>query len=266
MRIFDPHMHMISRVTDDYERMALCGIERIVEPAFWLGQPRTHAGTFFDYFRHIMEFETERAARYGIDHYCTLAVNPREANNVRLADEVVKGLPQFLAHPRVVAVGEIGFDDITDAEERCIVKHLELAARMRLPVLVHLPHRDKLKGTLRTIQVLKDMKYDMDSVILDHNTEETIGPARESGAWCGHTVYPVTKLSPDRAANIFEEHGVEKMLVNAAADWGPSDPLMVPRTVVEMRKRKRFTPGQIETLVWRNPHVFFGKSGKLPSP
>jgi len=50
MRIFEPHAHMISRVTDDYERMALAGIAAVLEPAFWLGQPRTHVGTFLDYF------------------------------------------------------------------------------------------------------------------------------------------------------------------------------------------------------------------------
>ena len=40
MRICDPHCHMYARTTDDYEKMAAAGIVRILEPAFWLGQPR----------------------------------------------------------------------------------------------------------------------------------------------------------------------------------------------------------------------------------
>ena len=48
MRIFEPHAHMISRITDDYEQMALVGVAAILEPAFWVGQPRTHVGTFLD--------------------------------------------------------------------------------------------------------------------------------------------------------------------------------------------------------------------------
>ena len=41
MRIFDPHIHMTSRTTDDYERMAAAGVRAVVEPAFWLG-PAAH--------------------------------------------------------------------------------------------------------------------------------------------------------------------------------------------------------------------------------
>jgi predicted metal-dependent TIM-barrel fold hydrolase len=99
-------------------------------------------------------------------------------------------------------------------------------------------------------------------VIIDHNTEETIQAARDSGCWCGHTVYPVTKLSPERAVTILEKHGLDRMLINSSCDWGPSDPLMVPRTVLEMRRRG-FADRDIETVVWKNPIAFFQQSGRL---
>ena len=47
----DPHAHMISRTTDDYEAMARAGVVAVIEPAFWLGQPRTNVGTYLDYCR-----------------------------------------------------------------------------------------------------------------------------------------------------------------------------------------------------------------------
>jgi len=262
MKIFDPHCHMISRVTDDYEKMALAGIRALVEPAFWLGEPRKRAGSFFDYFDHISNFERQRAANYLIDHYCAIAVNPRESNNVSLRNEVLSEMPQWLDKPSVVAVGEIGFDDITDAEEESIRLQFEIARQADLPVIVHTPHVQKLKGTLRTLAIVKDMKIPPEQVIIDHNTEETIGAAKESGCWCGHTIYPVTKLSPERAVNILEKHGLEKMLINSSCDWGPSDPLMVPRTVLEMRRRG-FEDEQIHRLVWENPLAFFRQSGRL---
>ena len=115
MRLFDPHIHMSSRTTADYEAMAAAGIVAIVEPAFWLGQPRTHVGTFEDYFASLLGWEPFRASQFGIRHFCTLALNPKEANDERLADGVLALLPRYLAKDGVVAVGEVGYDEQTRA-------------------------------------------------------------------------------------------------------------------------------------------------------
>lgn len=264
MRIFEPHVHMYARVTDDYERMALAGIEATVEPAFWLGQPRVHAGSFFDYFSHLLEYEATRAAQYGIRLFAAIAMNPREANNVPLAEEVMAGMDRFLDHPRCVAVGEVGFDKNTPEEEKALRRQVEMALKRRLPILVHAPHQDKKKGIERTLKVLLEMKVDPSWAVIDHSTEETTGLIRDAGFWAGHSVYPVTKLTPERAVNILQRHGLERMMVHSAADWGPSDALSVPRTVLEMRRRG-FTAAQIEQLVWTNPHTFFGQSGRMPA-
>lgn len=257
MRICDPHCHMYARTTDDYERMADAGIVRILEPAFWLGEPRRHPGSFFDYFNHLLNFEHDRAAQYGIDQRCAIALNPRESNDDELRDRVIAELPRFLEHRNCAAVGEIGFDDITDAEEQSIRRQLELAFESGKKVLVHSAHRNKLESIKRTIAIIQDMKLDEERILIDHNTEETIGYVKErSDCWAGHTVYPVTKLSPERAANIFEEHGVAKMTVNSSCDWGPSDPLSVPKTIRELRRRG-FPEADIETLVWTNPSRFY---------
>ena len=264
MRIFDPHCHMISRVTDDYERMALCDIRAVVEPAFWLGEPRKYAETFYDYFDHICNFERERAANYLIDHYALIAVNPRESNNVELRNEVLESMPKWFDSPSVLAVGEIGFDDITDAEEESIRMQFELAREHNMLVMVHTPHVNKLEGTKRSIAIVEDLDFPRERVIIDHNTEETIEISRDSGCWCGHTIYPVTKLSPERAINIIEKYGMDRMLINSSCDWGPADPLMVPKAVLEMRRRG-FSDEEIERLVWHNPIAFFNQSGKLSS-
>ena len=257
MKIFDPHCHMYARTTDDYEKMADAGIVRILEPAFWLGEPRRYPGSFFDYFSHLLGFEHERAAQHGIDQRVAIALNPRESNDDHLREEVLGKLPQFLDHKNCSAVGEIGFDDITDAEEKSIRRQLEIAFENNKKVLVHSAHRNKAESIKRTIAIIKDMKLDENRILIDHNVEETIGIVKgESDCWAGHTVYPITKLSPERAANIFEEHGFDKMVVNSSCDWGPSDPLSVPKTIRELRSRG-CTEADIEKLVWQNPSEFY---------
>ncbi len=262
MKIFDPHVHAISRTTDDYERMAEADIRRILEPAFWLGQPRTHLGTFLDYFAWITEFERERAADYNIAHYAAISMNPKEANDRELAEEVLDEMEPFLERESVVAVGEIGFDRISEDEEEVMKKQIEMAVDTELPILVHTPHQQKEKGTRRTIDILKNMDVEEEMVLIDHNTEETIEMVLDAGFWAGHSIYPRTKLTPSRVADIVQKYGIERVTINSAADWGPSDPLNVPKTVVELRTRG-FTDEQLHRLVWKNPMEIYGKSGRI---
>ncbi len=262
MRIFEPHVHMYARTTYDYEAMAKAGIEAIIEPAFWLGETRKHAGSFFDYFDHLIGYEHERAARYGIRQYVSIAMNPKESNDRALAEEVVRELPRFLEAKHVVAVGEIGFDAITPAEEEFLVRQIEIAREHGLPLLVHSPHLDKFEGIRKILEIVETMKFPMERTLIDHNVEDTTPLTLKKGAWAGHTVYPITKLSPERMANILEENGYDRMMVNSAADWGPSDPLMVVYTIDELRNRGA-KEREIEKLVWDNPLAFFAQSGRI---
>src|SRR5262249_7393248 len=210
-----------------YERMALAGIEAVVEPAFWLGSPRTSAGTFVDYFELIISWETQRAKNYGIEHFTCIAMNPREANNVPLTKDVLPVVEKYCRRETCVAIGEIGFDRQTDEEEAAIRAQLKLAKRFDMPVLVHLPHQFKKVGAERTLKVVTDEGMTPGKMLLDHNTEETMPLYAGTGFWRGLSIYPITKLTVERAATIVEQYGVERLLVNSACDWGPSDPLAV---------------------------------------
>jgi len=262
MKIFDPHVHMTSRTTDDYEAMAAAGILAIVEPAFWLGQPRTFVGSFVDYFNSLLGWERFRASQFGIRHFCTLGLNPKEANNPKLADEVLALLPRYLDKDGVVAVGEIGFDDQTDAEETCFAKQIELARAHHLPILIHTPHRDKKRGTIRSIELVRSMKFPEERVLVDHNNEETLPIVLESACWAGHTIYPNTKMDEHRMATLVKKYGSDRIVVNSAADWGISDPLKVPKTITVMRQLG-IDEDTIQKIVWSNPVAFFAQSGRL---
>jgi predicted metal-dependent TIM-barrel fold hydrolase len=262
MKMIDPHVHMTSRTTSDYEAMAASGIVAVIEPAFWLGQPRTSAGSFVDYFNSLLGWERFRASQFGIRHYCTIGLNPKEANNPRLSQEVLDLLPRFLVKDGVVAVGEIGFDDQTDAEETCFARQIALARQFDLPVLVHTPHRDKKQGTLRSLALVKSMGFPDERVLIDHNNEETLPLVLDSGCWAGHSIYPNTKMDEIRMAALVRKYGSDRIIVNSAADWGISDPLKVPKTVDVMREQG-ISPDAIQQIVWDNPKAFFSQSGRL---
>jgi predicted metal-dependent TIM-barrel fold hydrolase len=265
MKIFEPHIHLVARTTDDYERLALAGVRAVVEPSFWLGQPRTQVGSFLDYWASIRDYEWQRAKAVTIDQYHTVSVNPREANDEGLAHEALAAMEPFLDHPRCVAVGEVGYDDITAAEERILRAQIVLAQKHGLPILIHSCHREKRRGTERNIELLREMKVSPDVVLYDHNNEETMDLVREYGCWAGLTVYPLTKLSPERAANILETWGSERVMVNSSADWGISDPLSVPRVVLELRRRG-WSDERIQAVVWDTPRDFYKQSGRLRPP
>lgn len=262
MNMFDPHIHMTSRTTSDYENMAKEGIVAVVEPAFWVGQPRTHVGTFEDYFLSLLGWERFRANQFGISHFCTLALNPKEANNPSVAPGVLELLPRYLEKDNVVAVGEIGFDDQTDAEERYFLDQMRLAIEFDLPVLVHTPHRDKKRGTERSLALVREVGIPEGQVLIDHNTEETLPMVLETGCWAGHSIYPHSKMDEDRMVALVKRYGSERILINSAADWGFSDPLKVPKTVKAMQEA-HISEETIQKIVWDNPIAFFGQSGRL---
>lgn len=262
MRLFDPHIHMMSRTTDDYQRMAEAGIVGVIEPAFWQGQPRTQVGTFIDYFDALIGWERFRASQFGIRHYCTIGLNPKEANNVALAEGVMALLPQYLAKDGVVGVGEIGYDDMTANEERFFAGQIELAKEFELPILIHTPHRDKKRGTERTLALVRETGVPEHLVLVDHLNEITLPMVRDTGCWCGHSVYPETKMSEERMVALLKEYGLERMIVNSAADWGRSDPLKVPKTATAMAEAG-FSEEQIERVLFHNPITFFAQSGRM---
>lgn len=257
--IIEPHVHMIARTTDDYMAMYAHGIRVCVEPSFWLGENRRYAGSFFDYFRLSLEFEHTRAARYGVDHWSAIGMNPKEAEDRALADAVINGMGEYLDHPRCVAMGEIGFNNITPNEEHALVRQLRMAEERKMPVVLHLPHFNKLKGITRVLEIIKAEGLTRERIDIDHNVEETIGLALESGCYAGMTVYPYSKLSPERVSAMIREHGHERVIVNGSADWGISDPLSLIK-VVERLRADGFGEEVIAAITHDTPMAFYSAS------
>ena len=262
MKFFDPHIHMTSRTTDDYQAMYDAGIVALIEPSFWLGQPRTGTDTFRDYYNSLIGWERFRSSQFGIKHYCTIGLNSREANNEALAEQVMEILPLFIYKEGVVGIGEIGFDDQTLLEEKYYRLQLQLAKDAALPVQVHTPHRDKKKGTQRSMDIALEHGIDPYTVIIDHNNEETVKDVLDKGFWAAFTIYPFTKMGNERMVDIIKQYGTERIMINSAADWGISDPLAVPKTAALMKQRG-ISDADILLVSYQNAITAFGQSGQI---
>ncbi|WP_291908073.1 TatD family hydrolase [Chitinophaga sp. CB10] len=262
MKFFDPHVHMTSRTTDDYQAMADAGVVAIIEPAFWLGQPRTGVDSFRDYFSSLVGWERFRSSQFGIKHYCTIGLNSKEANNEKLAEAVMEILPQFIYKEGVVGVGEIGFDDQTALEEKYYRAQLDLAREANLPVQIHTPHRDKKQGTRRSMDIAIEHGLDPAMVIVDHNNEETVKEVLDRGFWAAFTIYPFTKMGNERMVQVVKQYGSERIMINSAADWGISDPLAVPKTAALMHE-SGIDLNDIHLVTYKNALTAFAQSGQI---
>ncbi|HET6326476.1 MAG TPA: TatD family hydrolase [Planctomycetaceae bacterium] len=261
MYYFDPHIHMVSRTTDDYETLAKMGCVGLSEPAFWAGFDRGSVDSFRDYFRQLTDFERRRAQQYGIKHFTWLCINAKEAENVHLSRDVIAMLPEFLDQPSVLGIGEIGLNKNTPNEAIIFLEHVDLAVQHDQSILIHTPHlEDKFQGTMMILDMLcDDSRLDRNRVLVDHVEEHTVRHVLEEGFWAGMTLYPVSKCTPSRAVDMIEMYGPDRLLVNSAGDWGPSKPTAVPDFILEMRRRGH-PESLIRRIVYDNPIEFFSQS------
>ena len=262
LKFIDPHIHMSARTTDDYQAMAAAGVVAVIEPAFWLGQPRTNIGSFIDYYSSLVGWERFRAAQFGIRHYCTIGLNSKEANNEALAEEVMDILPRFLLKEGVVAVGEIGFDEGSKLEEKYFRAQIDLAKELDMLVMIHTPHRNKKAGTSRSMDICIEHGLEPSKVIIDHNNEETVREVLDRGFWAAFTLYPQTKMGNERMADVVRQYGPERIIVDSSADWGVSDPMAVPKTGRLMIQRG-IPEEHVRLTCYQNAISAYGQSGQF---
>jgi predicted metal-dependent TIM-barrel fold hydrolase len=262
MMLIDPHAHMISRTTDDYEAMAATGVVAVIEPAFWIGQPRTSVGSYLDYLSSIVGFERFRAGQFGIRHYCTVGLNSKEANNQELAEGVMELIPRFALKEGVVAIGEIGYDEQTALEDKYFRLQLDLAKKLNLPVMIHTPHRDKKRGTTRSMDVCDEHGLDPSKVVVDHNNEETVQETLDRGYWAAFSIYPSTKMGNARMVEILRQYGARQIIVDSACDWGISEPLGVAKTA-KLARQKGIPEAEVRLACYQNALAAYGQSGQI---
>ena len=71
-----------------------------------------------------------------------------------------------------------------------------------------------------------------------------------------------TEISLDRAVDMVELCGRERIWMNCACDWGVSDPLAVPKAALEMRQRGH-SAEFVDQVLYQNPHRFLSQCPKF---
>lgn len=261
MEYIDIHARMSMRTADDYTRLALSGCVAVVEPSGWPGWTRRTLATFEEAFRRLTDFEPRRAARHGIRHFAWLGVAPQEAEDRELVLALVARLPTYLEQPNVLGVGGVGLDRITRNELRTLRDHIDLAVDHGQLLVVHTPPLDeKYLGTRRILDMLaSDDRIEPDRVLVDHAEEHTIGMILDGGFWAGLSIQPRSGLSSERAADIVERFGPERICVDSACDGERGDPTAIPRFALEMRRRGH-DPDLIHRVIFHNPVAFARRS------
>ena len=172
-------------------------------------------------------------------------------------------IPQFLGRKNVLGIGEIGLNKNTRNELIILEEQIALAEKHNQLVLVHTPHlEDKLKGTRIIMDALSASTISPGRVLIDHVEEHTVAEVLDRGFWAGMTLYPDTKVTPQRAVDILEMYGFERIWMNSAGDWGCSDPLAVPKARLEM-KRRGHEDQTIDRVTLHNPQTFLSQSGRF---
>ena len=166
--------------------------------------------------------------------------------------------------PNVLGIGEIGLNKNSKNEVLVLEKHIDLAASNDQLILVHTPHlEDKRKGTRLILDILKsDSRINPERCVIDHVEEHTVKMVLDDGFWAGMTLYPETKCTSNRAIDILEVYGNERIWMNSACDWGASVPLSVPMAMQEMKRRGK-SPKTIDKIVYQNPIDFMSQSPRF---
>ena len=262
MRLFDAFSQMSWRTAGEYRALAEAGVRAVVEPATWHGQPRTHAGSFEDYFASLLAWEPYRAGRAGVRHHCALGLNAKEANDAGLAEGVLWLLPRLLDKDGVVAVGALGFDEFSAAEDDAFARQLELARQRSLPVVVRVAPRDGRRAVERSLALLREARLPVGLAVVTGVGEAALPLTLDSGCWAGLSLHPRDGLNARTAAALARRYGPERVLVGAGADWDESDALAVPAAARALLDGGLGAPA-VERLLWDNPAAFFGQSGRL---
>ncbi|ADP77233.1 TatD-related deoxyribonuclease [Methanothermus fervidus DSM 2088] len=249
--MIDSHIHADTRPYEDFEMMAISGIEKAITCAHD-PLPMKSAVVTLEHISRLQKLDVKRAQENGIDLYVAAGIHPRAIPTDY--EKVINKLPSILNNPKVVAIGEIGLEKGSKEELKIFKEQIKLADKLKVPVIIHTPRKNKEK-VIDTILSLLSENLDESLAVIDHIDDKVVDKVVDRECMLGLTIQP-GKLTIDKAITILEEYGVDKFMLNSDMSSAPSDPLSVPKTVHKMRL-KDFNDSEIAKVSYKNAEKFF---------
>ena len=251
MKMIDTHMHADSRSSEDFEAMYLAGIDTAITCSFYPYRI-DHEIVLLNHLNRILEYDTKRASQYGLDLKVALGIHP--ANSIENPEIIYENLYRWIENEDIVAIGEIGLEDLTENEIAIFKKQLDIANETDSKVIIHTPRKNKSE-VLKEILNILPQHIDDNQVVIDHINQNVIGEVIDTDCMLGLTIQP-QKMDKEEAISILDEYGFDRFLLDSDISNKPSDPLSVAKTVRELEK-SGFNQNDIEKVACKNAEKFY---------
>ena len=249
--MIDTHIHADARSGEDFKEMYLSGIDSAITCSYYPYKIDAE-NILLNHLNRILEYDTKRASQYGLDLKVALGIHPTNCieNPQMIFDEMYK----WIENKQIVAIGEIGLEDLTDLEIEIFKKQLDIAEETNSKVIIHTPRKNKLE-VLKVILDIVPQHLDESQAVIDHINSDVIGEVIDNDYMLGLTVQP-QKRDVNGAIDILDNYGFDNFLLNSDMSNKPSDHLSVAKTVRELT-RLGFKKGDIEKISHKNAQNYF---------
>ncbi len=249
--MIDTHIHGDARSSEDFEKMYLSGIDVAITCSFY-PYKLFNETVLLNHLEKILNYDTLRAKKYGLDLKVALGIHPTNTNIK--PDLIYENLYRWIENKDIVAIGEIGLENLTKNEIEIFKKQLEIGDETKTKVIVHTPRKQKDK-VLNVINEIIPQHIDEKLVVIDHINLNVIKDVIDKDYTIGLTVQP-QKMEKEEAISILSEYGFDRFLLNSDISNMPSNPLSVVETIRELKKQG-FEDKKIEKVAYKNAKNFF---------
>lgn len=249
--MIDTHIHADARSGEDFKEMYLSGIDSAITCSFYPYKIDSEI-ILLNHLNRILEYDTKRASEYGLDLKVALGIHP--TNALEKVELIYDELYKWIDAKQIVAIGEIGLEDLTDAEINVFKRQLDIADETDSKVIIHTPRKNKLE-VLKVILDIVPEHLDEKQAVIDHINQDVISEVIDKNYMLGLTVQP-HKLDVAGAIDILDEFGFDNFLLNSDMSNKSSDPLSVPKTIRELT-RLGYKNSQIEKISHKNAKDYF---------
>lgn len=249
--MIDTHIHADARSGEDLKEMYLSGIDSAITCSYY-PYKIPHEIVLLNHLNRILELDTSRAREYGIDLKVALGIHPTNSNVN--PEKIFEKLYEWIESKQIIAIGEIGLEDLTDSEIDIFKRQLDIASETESKVIIHTPRKNK-KDVLKVIMDIVPQHINENQAVIDHVNPQVIEDVIDTGCMLGLTVQP-QKMDTSEAISILDEYGFDRFLLNSDISNKPSDPLSVPKTVRELL-RQGYKRNEVEKVEFKNAQKFF---------